>query len=85
VPQAFRVAPGRLCGFCTPGFVVTATALLRETPAPRDDEIRVGISGTLCRCPGYLGTIAAFASLAAGGDTPPAAARSAADARRAES
>jgi carbon-monoxide dehydrogenase small subunit len=85
VQQAFREEHGLQCGFCTPGFVVTATALLRENPDPSDDEIREGISGNLCRCTGSPGIIAALAALAGGGDPPPAAARSAADARRAES
>jgi len=41
------------CGFCTPGFVVSATALLEENPNPTKEEIRRGLSGNLCRCTGY--------------------------------
>jgi carbon-monoxide dehydrogenase small subunit len=57
VQDAFRAEHGLQCGFCTPGFIVTVTALLAENPAPSDDEIREGISGNLCRCTGYQGII----------------------------
>jgi aerobic carbon-monoxide dehydrogenase small subunit len=53
VQQAFRDEHGLQCGFCTPGFVVSATAFLAEHPDPTDDEIREGLSGNLCRCTGY--------------------------------
>ena len=53
VQEAFRAEHGLQCGFCTPGFVVTVTQLLRENPTPTDAEIREGISGNLCRCTGY--------------------------------
>ena len=59
VQDAFREEHGLQCGFCTPGFVVTVTQLLRENPAPTDDEIREGISGNLCRCTGYQGIVRA--------------------------
>ncbi len=59
VQEAFRAEHGLQCGFCTPGFVVTVTQLLRENPKPNDDEIRAGISGNLCRCTGYQGIIKA--------------------------
>jgi len=59
VQAAFREEHGLQCGFCTPGFVVTVTAFLRENPNPTDDEIREGISGNLCRCTGYQGIIRA--------------------------
>jgi len=59
VQQAFRDCHGLQCGFCTPGFVVSVTALLRDNPDPTDDEIREGLSGNLCRCTGYQGIIAA--------------------------
>ena len=44
---------GVQCGFCTPGMLISATALLADNPDPTDDEIRVGLSGNLCRCTGY--------------------------------
>jgi aerobic carbon-monoxide dehydrogenase small subunit len=65
VQAAFRDAHGLQCGFCTPGFVVTVTAFLRENPDPSDDEIREALSGNLCRCTGYQGIVAAV-RLAAG-------------------
>ena len=59
VQEAFRDHHGLQCGFCTPGFVVSVTAFLREHPDPTDEQIRVGLSGNLCRCTGYQGIIAA--------------------------
>jgi carbon-monoxide dehydrogenase small subunit len=59
VQAAFRDAHGLQCGFCTPGFVVSVTAFLRDNPSPTDDEIREGLSGNLCRCTGYQGIIKA--------------------------
>ncbi|MEU9025102.1 (2Fe-2S)-binding protein [Actinomadura sp. NPDC048394] len=53
VQRAFRECHGLQCGFCTPGFLCTVTALLRETPRPTEDEVLEGISGNLCRCTGY--------------------------------
>jgi aerobic carbon-monoxide dehydrogenase small subunit len=50
------------CGFCTPGFLMTACAFLRENRAPSADEIRVAISGNLCRCTGYENIIKAIAA-----------------------
>ena len=44
---------GVQCGFCTPGMLISAMALLAANPEPTDDEIRVGLSGNLCRCTGY--------------------------------
>jgi carbon-monoxide dehydrogenase small subunit len=64
VQQAFRDHHGLQCGFCTPGFVVSVTAFLRDNPAPTDDEIREGLSGNLCRCTGYQGIIAAVRAAA---------------------
>jgi len=51
--QGFREEHGLQCGFCTPGMIMTATALLERTPRPSEDEIREAISGNLCRCTGY--------------------------------
>lgn len=52
------------CGFCTPGFVVSATALLNRNPNPTKDEIRRGLSGNLCRCTGYTKILDAVESTA---------------------
>lgn len=57
VQQAFWNNHGLQCGFCTPGFIVSVEALLRDNPHPSDDEIREGLSGNLCRCTGYQGII----------------------------
>ena len=54
---AFRDCHGLQCGFCTPGFVVSVTAFLRDHPDPDDEEIREALSGNLCRCTGYQGII----------------------------
>jgi carbon-monoxide dehydrogenase small subunit len=51
--QAFWDHHGLQCGFCTPGILLTAKALLRDNPRPTDDEIREAIAGNLCRCTGY--------------------------------
>jgi carbon-monoxide dehydrogenase small subunit len=59
VQAAFREEHGLQCGFCTPGFIVSVTAFLRDNPDPTDDEIRVALSGNLCRCTGYQGIIKA--------------------------
>ena len=64
VQAAFRDEHGLQCGFCTPGFVVSVTAFLRDNPDPTDDEIRVGLSGNLCRCTGYQGIISAVRAAA---------------------
>ena len=53
VQAAFRDEHGLQCGFCTPGFVLSVTAFLRDNPTPTDEEIREGLSGNLCRCTGY--------------------------------
>ena len=51
--QAMRDNHGFQCGFCTPGFMMTATELLRENPYPSEAEVREAISGNICRCTGY--------------------------------
>jgi aerobic carbon-monoxide dehydrogenase small subunit len=55
VQAAFGDCHGLQCGFCTPGFVMSLTAFLRDHPSPTDAEIRAALSGTLCRCTGYQG------------------------------
>ncbi|AMO59464.1 (2Fe-2S)-binding protein [Mycolicibacterium phlei] len=57
VQAALRECHGLQCGFCTPGFVTSITALLRDNPQPTDEEIREGLSGNFCRCTGYQGII----------------------------
>lgn len=52
---AFEECYGLQCGFCTPGFIVSMTAFLRDNPSPSDREIREALSGNLCRCTGYQG------------------------------
>jgi carbon-monoxide dehydrogenase small subunit len=59
VQTALRECHGLQCGFCTPGFVVSITALLRDNPHPTDEQIREGLSGNFCRCTGYQGIFAA--------------------------
>ncbi len=53
VQQAFIECHGLQCGFCTPGFLTTITAYLRENPEPTETQAREAISGNLCRCTGY--------------------------------
>ncbi len=59
VQSAFRDCHGLQCGFCTPGFLVSVTAFLRDCPNPTDEEIRQALSGNLCRCTGYQGILRA--------------------------
>jgi len=57
---------GVQCGFCTPGMIMSATALLARNPHPTEEEIRIGLSGNLCRCTGYAKIVAAVQATAAG-------------------
>jgi len=57
-------AGGVQCGFCTPGMIMSAAALLARNPTPSEEEIRIGLSGNLCRCTGYAKIIAAVAATA---------------------
>ncbi len=59
VQEGFHQEHGLQCGYCTPGMMITAAALLKENPAPTEDEIRWGISGNLCRCTGYVNIVKA--------------------------
>ncbi|HZN78810.1 MAG TPA: (2Fe-2S)-binding protein [Mycobacterium sp.] len=67
IQAAFQAEHGLQCGFCTPGFVVSAHAFLEEHPNPSDEEIRDALSGNLCRCTGYQGIIAAVKRAAENG------------------
>jgi aerobic carbon-monoxide dehydrogenase small subunit len=51
--EAFRDNHGLQCGFCTPGMLMTILELLRDNPDPTEEDVRIGISGNLCRCTGY--------------------------------
>jgi len=57
--QAFVDNHGLQCGFCTPGMLITLTELLRDNPAPTEDEVREALTGNLCRCTGYAGIVKA--------------------------
>jgi carbon-monoxide dehydrogenase small subunit len=59
VQQGFIEEHGLQCGFCTPGMMLTARALLDRNPNPTEDEIREAISGQICRCTGYLNIVKA--------------------------
>ena len=62
--QAFRDHHALQCGFCTPGFLMSAYALLRDTPRPSDEQIRDVLAGHLCRCTGYQGIVEAVRAAA---------------------
>jgi aerobic carbon-monoxide dehydrogenase small subunit len=57
IQEGFWQEHGLQCGFCTPGMMMTATAFLKDHPNPTEDEIRVAISGNLCRCTGYMNIV----------------------------
>jgi carbon-monoxide dehydrogenase small subunit len=59
VQQAFKDCHGLQCGFCTPGFLTTITAGLRDNPSPTRDEARAMVGGNLCRCTGYQNIVGA--------------------------
>jgi aerobic carbon-monoxide dehydrogenase small subunit len=58
--EGFKEEHGLQCGFCTPGMMLTASALLRENPDPSEEEIRWAISGQICRCTGYMNIVKAI-------------------------
>jgi aerobic-type carbon monoxide dehydrogenase small subunit (CoxS/CutS family) len=62
--EAFLTEGGVQCGFCTPGMLISATSLLSTNPDPTDDEVRIALSGNLCRCTGYDGILRAVMSVA---------------------
>jgi carbon-monoxide dehydrogenase small subunit len=59
IQQGFHECHALHCGFCTPGMLMTARALLNENPDPSEEEIRMAISGQICRCTGYKNIVAA--------------------------
>jgi len=67
IQSALRDCHGLQCGFCTPGFVVSVSAFLRDHPNPTDQEIREALSGNLCRCTGYQGIVKAVRQAADAG------------------
>jgi aerobic-type carbon monoxide dehydrogenase small subunit (CoxS/CutS family) len=62
--RAFLEQGGVQCGFCTPGMLISATALLRANPDPSEDDVRIALSGNLCRCTGYDGIVRAVRNVA---------------------
>jgi carbon-monoxide dehydrogenase small subunit len=62
--QAFSDHHGLQCGYCTPGMLMSATALLRTNPHPSEEEIRKGIQGNICRCTGYVNIVEAIKAAA---------------------
>jgi carbon-monoxide dehydrogenase small subunit len=58
--EGFRMEHGLQCGFCTPGMIMRSYRFLQENPNPSDEEIRMGISGNLCRCTGYQNIVKAI-------------------------
>jgi carbon-monoxide dehydrogenase small subunit len=62
--RAFLERGGVQCGFCTPGMLISAIALLRRTASPSEDDVRIALSGNLCRCTGYDGIVKAVLAVA---------------------
>ena len=62
--QAFSDHHGLQCGYCTPGMLMSGTALLRSNPHPSEDEIRTAIQGNICRCTGYVNIVEAIKAAA---------------------
>jgi carbon-monoxide dehydrogenase small subunit len=62
IQEAFLEDGAVQCGFCTPGFIMTTKALLKENPKPTEDEIREYLKGNLCRCTGYVNIVKAVQS-----------------------
>jgi aerobic-type carbon monoxide dehydrogenase small subunit (CoxS/CutS family) len=65
--RAFHERHALQCGFCTPGFLMSAEALLRDRPDPSEREVREALAGNLCRCTGYEGIVEAVLDVARGG------------------
>ncbi|MEC3768400.1 MULTISPECIES: (2Fe-2S)-binding protein [Cupriavidus] len=62
--QSFMEHGGLQCGYCTPGFLMAACALLANNPNPTEEEVRHGLNGNLCRCTGYVGIVESVLSAA---------------------
>ncbi|HKC21093.1 MAG TPA: (2Fe-2S)-binding protein [Gaiellaceae bacterium] len=62
--QSFSDHHALQCGYCTPGMLMSATALLRQNPHPSEEEIRTGIQGNICRCTGYVNIVEAIKAAA---------------------
>jgi carbon-monoxide dehydrogenase small subunit len=65
IQEGFMEKHGLQCGYCTPGMMMTAVALLKDNPSPTEEEVRWGISGNLCRCTGYVNIVKAVQYAAA--------------------
>ena len=72
IQQAFQDYHGLQCGFCTPGMVMSAAALLKDNPKPSEQEVRAYLQGNICRCTGYHNIVRAI--MAASGQEVPAVA-----------
>ena len=68
--RAFLEQGGVQCGFCTPGMLISAVALLRRTPEPSEDDVRIALGGNLCRCTGYDGIVKAVLATASNSGAP---------------
>ncbi len=68
IRDSFGHAGAVQCGFCTPGMVIATESLLNENPSPTEDEIKIGMSGNLCRCTGYQSIIEAVKRASEDGD-----------------
>jgi carbon-monoxide dehydrogenase small subunit len=62
--QSFSEHHALQCGYCTPGMLMSASALLRQNPHPSEEEIRKGIQGNICRCTGYVNIVEAIKAAA---------------------
>jgi carbon-monoxide dehydrogenase small subunit len=65
IQEAFKEHHGLQCGFCTPGMMLTAKALISDNPKPTEEEVRWAISGNICRCTGYMNIVRAVQAAAA--------------------
>ena len=65
--QSFSDHHALQCGYCTPGMLMSATALLAENPSPTEEEVKVGLQGNICRCTGYWNIVEAVVAAGKGG------------------